>query len=283
MDLIFLLAMNGLVWGLIIALIALGLSIILGLLDVINIAHGDFFMLGAVGCWFVLAAGLPFWVALILVPLVGLAFGALVQQLVIKPVQVSPSLSIVATFGLSLILQESVRATFGAAPQRISPPVSGTVELFGVNYDVYRLVAAGFASAVLAGFFIFLNKTKFGTRMRAVRLDKDMAIALGIPSNQIFMATFAIGASVAMVGGIVASPITSIEFRLGIDILPLCFMAVIIGGLGNLPGTVAAAVLISVTEGVLTAFVEPTGARIATLLFMCVVLLVRPQGLFSRG
>jgi len=282
-DLIFILAMNGLVWGLIIALIALGLSIIFGLLDIINVAHGDFFMLGTVFAWTIILITGNFWIAFLIVPLLGMAFGALIERVVIRPVENSASLSIVATFGLSLILQESVRATFGATPKRILDPIGLTIPVAGFDYEVYRLFAAGVSIAAIAAFFLFLHRTKFGTWMRAVRQDRDTAVAMGVPSDRIFVVTFGLGMALAMLGGVVAAPITTVDFRLGLDVLPLCFMAVIIGGLGNLPGTAAAAVLLAFMEGIITSFTEPTTARIISLLFMSVVLLLRPQGIFARS
>lgn len=282
-DLIFILAMNGLVWGLIIALIALGLSIIFGLLDIINVAHGDFFMVGTVLAWVAIAMTGNFWIAFLIVPLIGMLIGCAIERMVIKPVENSASLSIVATFGLSLILQEAVRATFGATPKRILDPIGSTISVFGLNYQVYRLFAAAVAVGAILAFFLFLHRTKFGTWMRAVRQDRETAIAMGVPSNRVFLVTFGLGTAMAMFGGVVAAPITTVEFRLGLDVLPLCFMAVIIGGMGNLPGTAAAAVLLALMEGIVTSFTEPTTARIISLAFMSVVLLVRPQGIFARS
>ncbi len=283
MELLLILAINGLVFGLIIALIALGLSIIFGLLDIINVAHGDFFMLGTVLAWVLVTATGNYWVAFFIVPILGLALGAFIERVVLRPIEDSAALSIVAAFGLSLILQESVRATFGATPKRILDPIGLTFPILNLKYEVYRLFAAGVAILAITGFFIFLHRTKFGTWMRAVRQDREMAIAMGVPANRIFVVTFALGTAMATLAGVVAAPITSVEFRLGLDVLPLCFIAVIIGGLGNLPGTAAAAVLLSLMEGIITSFAAPTTARIVSLVLMSVVLLLRPQGIFARA
>jgi branched-chain amino acid transport system permease protein len=207
--------------------------------------------------------------------------GALIQRVVIQPIHNVAVLSIVATFGLSLILQESVRITFGPTPRRILPPIQGTVHLFGIDYEVYRIFAAAVAIVALVGFFMFLHRTRLGTWMRAVRHDRDTAVAMGIPAHRVYIFTFAIGFALAAVGGVVAAPITTVDFRGGVDILPFCFMAVIIGGLGNLPGTAAAAILVSVLEGVISSVADPTVARISSLVLMSAVLLLRPQGLFK--
>ena len=283
MELLLILAMNGLVFGLIVALIALGLSIIFGLLDIINVAHGDFFMVGTVLAWVIVTVTGNYWAAFLIVPILGLILGALIERGILRPIEDSPALSIVAAFGLSLILQEGVRATFGATPKRILDPIGLTIPVLNLRYEVYRLFAAGIAVLAIAGFFLFLHHTKFGTWMRAVRQDKEMATAMGVPANRVFVVTFALGTAMAMLGGVVAAPITSVEFRLGLDVLPLCFIAVIIGGLGNLPGTAAAAVLLAVMEGVITSFAAPTTARIVSLLLMSIVLLLRPQGLFAKA
>lgn len=275
------LALNGLVWGLIIALIALGLSIIFGLLDVINVAHGDLFMVGTVLAWTAVETTGSFAAALVLVPLFGLLLGIATERIAIRPVLRNPSLTIVSTFGLSLILQETVRATFGAAPRRLLPPVTGTFPVLGLNYEIYRIVAACAAGAALLAFFAFQQRTRFGTWMRAVRHDRETALTLGIPAGRVQLLTFALGAALALFGGVIAAPITTVDFRAGVEMLPACFMAVVIGGLGNLPGTVAAAVLLAMTEGVVSGLLDPTAARITSLALMSVVLLLRPQGLFA--
>src|ERR1700730_12042982 len=155
MDKLLLLGMNGLIWGLIIALIALGLAIIFGLLDIINLAHGDFFMVGTVLAWATLQSTGNFWLAFLIVPLIGFVLGALIQRVVIQPIHNVAALSIVVTFDLSLMLQESVRTTFGPTPRRFLPPIQATVPLFGIDYETYRLFAAAVALAALIGFFLF--------------------------------------------------------------------------------------------------------------------------------
>lgn len=280
-EVVLALAINGLVWGLIIALIALGLSIIFGLLDVVNVAHGDFFMLGTVGGLVLAIWTGSFWFALAVVPLLGLAFGLLIERFVIRPTIRQASLTIVTTFGLSMMIQEAVRAIYGPQPRRMQAPIEGTIPLFGIDYEVYRVLAALFAAICLFGFFLFLKHTKIGTWIRAVRHDPETATALGVPVVRICAITFGLGTAMAFLGGAIAAPITTVEFRTGVDILPFCFMAVIIGGLGNLEGTVAAAVLLAVLEGLVTSVTDPTIARIVSLAFMSAVLLLRPYGLFA--
>jgi branched-chain amino acid transport system permease protein len=266
---------------LIIALIALGLSIIFGLLDVINIAHGDFFMLGSIFAWFIIQFTGNFWLAIFIVPIIGFGLGALCEYLVIRPIKNAAALTIVATFGLSIFLQESVRATFGAAPKRLITPINDTFLIFGIEYEFYRIFAALFSILIILSFFLFLHKTKIGIWMRAVRFNPEIATAMGIPTKKIYLFTFALGFALAAQGGVIAAPITTVDFQTGIDILPFCFMAVIIGGLGNLEGTVAAALILSTFEGIITTFSDPTVARISSLILMCIILILRPHGIFS--
>ena len=281
MDTLLLLALNGLIWGLIIALIALGLSIIFGLLDVINIAHGDFFMVGTVLAWFTLEATGNFWLGF-LRRAAGRFHSRCVDAACRDPTHPRRCRAVDRRDLRPLTHPSGKRAhrvRAGAAP--ILPPITGTIPLFGIEYDIYRIFAAALSIAALVAFFLFLQHTTVGTWMRAVRHDRDTAIAMGIPAKRIYVLTFGIGFALAAFGGAVAAPITTVDFRGGVDILPVCFMAVIIGGLGNLPGTAAAAVLLAFFEGVIQSVADPTIARIASLVLMSAVLLLRPQGLFK--
>ena len=282
MDTLLLLAMNGLIWGLIIALIALGLSIIFGLLDIINIAHGDFFMVGTVIAWFTLEATGNFWLGFIVAPLIGFILGALIQRVVIQPdprrcrtVDRRNVRPVADPAGKRSHHFRADAAPHSAADHRRPCRCSASNTMCtGSLRPPYRLRRS-------SAFFLFLQHTKLGTWMRAVRHDRDTAIAMGIPAQRIYILTFGIGFALAAFGGAVAAPITTVDFRGGVDILPFCFMAVIIGGLGNLPGTAAAAVLLAFFEGIIQSVADPTVARIASLVLMSAVLLLRPQGLFK--
>jgi len=266
----------------IVALIALGLSLVFGLIEIINVAHGDLFMLGAVLAWYVIQTTDNFWLALATVPLAVGGLGVVVERSVLRPIEHRPIVTILATFGLSLIFQQSVLATFGGSPQRIEEPIRGVIPVLGTFYPGYRLFVALCSLAALGGLWLVLFRTRWGLWMRAVRQDREMALALGIPTPRVYMITFGLGAALAAVGGVLAAPITSLEFQMGLDVLPTAFIVVIIGGLGSLQGTLVAALLLGVLEGLANVFVTPTTARIVSLVVMAVVLFVRPQGLFGR-
>ncbi len=274
-------ALNGFVWGLILALIALGLTLVFGLLDIINIAHGELFMFGGVVGWYIMQYTNNFWIALVGAPLLAGLLGLLIERGVLRPLENQPIITIIATFGLSMIFQQSALWAFGGAAQRLFPPIEGEFHIFGFGYPTYRLFV-GFSSAVaIVLLWTFLHRFKYGMWMRAVKQDREMALALGIPIYQVYMLTFGLGSALAALGGILAAPITAVEFRMGVDILPAAFMVVIIGGLGSLEGSLLAAVLIGELEGLASVFVTPTTARIFSLVFMSAVLLLRPAGLLT--
>lgn len=275
-------ALNGLVWGFILALIALGLTLVFGLLEIINISHGELYMLGAVLGWYILQLTGNFWVSLLLAPLLVGLLGLVIERGVLRPIEGKPILTIIATFGVSLIFQQSVLSVFGGAPQRVPAPLAWEFSIFGFGYSGYRLFVAFCSALAITALWGFLHRFKYGMWMRAVRQDREMALALGIPISQVYMLTFGLGAALAALGGILAAPIVALEFRMGLDILPAVFIVVIIGGLGSLEGSLLAALLIGELEGLASVFVTPTTARIFSLVFMSVVLLFRPEGLLGR-
>jgi len=273
---------NGLVWGLILALIALGLTLVFGVIRIINVAHGDLYMLGAVAGWYVIGYTLNFWIALVIVPIIVAIVGLVMERSVLRPIEDKAILTIIATFGVSMVLQQTVLATFGGAPQRIEPPFRAVVELYGYGYDMFRLFVGGFSIVAIVALWLFLYRTRFGTWVRAVRQDRELALGVGIPTNRVYAVTFAIGSGLAALGGVLAAPIVALDFQMGIDILPSALMVVIIGGLGSLEGSLVAALILGEMEGIASVFVTPTTAKILQLLTMSVILLARPQGLFGR-
>ena len=275
-------ALNGLVWGLILALIALGLTLVFGLLEIINISHGELYMLGAVLGWYVLQFTGNFWVALVLAPLAVGVLGLVIERGVLRPIEGKPIITIIATFGLSLIFQQGALSVFGGAPQRIPAPFEWNLTILGFGYSGYRFFVALCSIVAISALWGFLRRFKYGMWMRAVRQDREMSLALGIPISRVYMLTFGLGSGLAALGGILAAPIVALEFRMGLDILPAVFIVVIIGGLGSLEGSLLAAILIGELEGLTSVFVTPTTARIFSLVFMSAVLLFRPEGLLGR-
>ena len=274
--------LNGVIWGMIMALIALGLNMIFGLLHIINMAHGVLYMLGAVVAWYFIDLTGNFWIALILAPVVVGAIGMAMERGLLRTIEDKPITTIICTFGIMLAVQHLVFMIFGGTPRRINIPIETRFQLFELQYPLMRIVIALISVAVMIALWFFLNKTKYGLWMRAVVQDREMAVALGIPVNQVYMWTFVLGSALAAFSGVLAAPIVYVDFMMGREILIMAFIIVIVGGMGNLEGSVLAAIIISLIQGVGSIFVPPAMATVFSLAFMIIVLLFRPQGLFGE-
>jgi branched-chain amino acid transport system permease protein len=274
--------LNGVIWGLIMALIALGLNMIFGLLHIINMAHGVLYMLGAVVAWYFIDLTGNFWIALILAPVVVGAIGMALERGLLRSIEDKPIITIICTFGIMLAVQHLVFMTFGGTPRRINIPIEGRFQLFDLQYPLMRVVIALISIGVMIALWFLLNKTKYGLWMRAVVQDREMAVAVGIPVNRVYMWTFVLGSALAAFSGVLAAPIVYVDFMMGREILIMAFIIVIVGGMGNLEGSVLAAIIISLIQGVGSLFVPPAMATAFSLAFMIIVLLFRPQGLFGE-
>jgi len=274
--------LNGVVWGLIMALIALGLNMIFGLLHIINMAHGALYMLGAVVAWYLIEVTGSFWIALVVAPLCVGAIGILMERGLLRKIEDKPITTIICTFGIMLAIQQLVLMIFGGSPRRIATPIPYRFPLFELQYPMMRIAIAILSILVMAGLWFFLRKTKYGLWMRAVVQDREMAVGLGIPVNKVYMWTFVLGSALAAFSGVLAAPIVSVEFMMGREVLIMAFIIVIVGGMGNLEGSVLAAIMISLIQGVGALFFPPSIATVFALGFMIIVLLIRPQGLFGE-
>ncbi len=274
--------LNAVVWGMIMALIALGLNMIFGLLHIINMAHGALYMLGAVVAWYLIELTGNFWIALVVAPLCVGIVGIAMERGLLRKIEDKPITTIICTFGVMLAVQQLVLMIFGGSPRRIAAPISYRFPLFQLQYPLMRIVIAFISILVMAGLWFFLRKTKYGLWMRAVVQDREMAIALGIPVNKVYMWTFVLGSALAAFSGVLAAPIVSVEFMMGREVLIMAFIIVIVGGMGNLEGSVIAAIMISLIQGIGSLFFAPSIATVFALAFMIIVLLIRPQGLFGE-
>jgi len=273
--------LNAVVWGMIMALIALGLNMIFGLLHIINMAHGALFMLGAVVAWYLIELTGSFWIALVIAPICVGVVGILIERGLLRTIEDKPITTIICTFGVMLAVQQLVLMIFGGSPRRITLPVAYRFPLFDLQYPLMRIVIALVSIGVMIGLWIFLRKTKYGLWMRAVVQDREMAVGLGIPVNKVYMWTFVLGSALAAFSGVLAAPIVSVEFMMGREVLIMAFIIVIVGGMGNLEGSVIAAIMISMIQGIGALFVPPAIATVFALAFMIIVLLIKPQGLFG--
>jgi branched-chain amino acid transport system permease protein len=272
---------NGLVNGLILALVASGLTLIFGIMDIVNFAHGDLFMLGAyIGTTAFLTSG-NFWVALVVSVVTMAVLGALLQATALRPlVGRDPLTTLLATFGISLIIQNYALWQYGPVPRKILEPVTGHFQLFYVDYPWYRIVIALMSAAIIGGLFLFMKYGKHGIWIRATTQDRVMAEAMGIPVPLVHTVVFAIGAAMAAAAGVLFGPTVGINHAMGFDFTLRAFVVVVVGGMGNLGGSILAAIFISLLESLATIWVSPAQAVIVSFVVLILTLLVRPTGLF---
>jgi branched-chain amino acid transport system permease protein len=272
---------NGIVTGLILALVASGLTLIFGIMDVVNFAHGELFMLGAyVGALILTVTG-SFWVALVGASLLIALFGAMMYLTTLQPLLGrDPLTTILATFGMSLVLQNYALWQFGPVARKIQEPFTGQFTLFYLQYPWYRLVIAGLAAAIIAGLWLFLKFGTYGIWIRATTQDRVMAEAMGIPVPWVLTAVFAIGAAMAAASGVLFAPLVGVNHAMGLDWVLKAFIVVVVGGMGNLGGSILAAIFISLLEAYASLWVSPAQAVIVSFVALILTLLFRPTGLF---
>ena len=279
--------MEGLVTAAVLALTAVGLSLTFGIMRVVNVAHGEFFMLGAVSAWFVThwlpgPPALAFAAALVLCPLFVGAIAVLADMLILKRLNYQPEATIVATIGILYILQQAALSFFGPDARPVAAPFNFRIQLPWFGYSGYKLVVIAAAAAVLGGVWLLLSRTRIGLMMRATQIDRDTARAFGINVDRVYAGVFGLGAALAAIAAVLIVPIQQAHYLMGADPLLLSFIVVIIGGLGSLRGTLVAALLIGLSDGVISTFFAPTLAKIIATLLVALVLVFRPQGLFGK-
>src|SRR5882757_8716247 len=274
---------NGIVTGMILALVASGLTLIFGIMDVVNFAHGEMFMLGAYVGVITYAATGDFWVAFVIATLTIAALGAALYWTTLRPLLGRDSLTtILATFGISLVLQNYALWQFGPVARRIPEPVSGHFTFFYLDYPWYRLIIALMSAAIIGGLWLFLKFGTFGIWIRATMQDRVMAQAMGIPVPMVLTAVFAIGSGMAAASGVLFGPLVGVNHAMGLDWVLKAFIVVVVGGMGSLGGSIAASILVSLLEAYASLWVSPAQAVIVSFVVLILTLLFRPTGLFVR-
>lgn len=277
---------TGLSLGTIYLLLALGLSIVFGLLTVVNFAHGAMFMWGAYAGVLVISITGNFWLALLAAPLIIGSYGLITERWLIRPLYGRDiNYPLLLTFGLQFIMIEIIRIVWGTSDQPFSAPdlLSAPIEFFGVFYfPSYRVFLIIITSVICILLWIFLEKTDLGLIIRAGTRDPLMVRALGIDMRRIWWLVFGIGASLAGIAGLLASPIRSVFPEMGISMLVECFVVVVVGGMGSLKGAILAGIIMGEASSITTLF-YPQMADIVIFLVMAVVLLIRPSGLFGKA
>jgi len=279
-------SLEGAVQAAVLALTAVGLSLVFGTMRVVNIAHGEFFMLGAVLAWWIASfvGGPPaigFVMALVLAPTITGLLASAVDWAILKRLNYDPEATIVATIGVLYIIQQSVLMTYGPDAHPVQPPFNYRLYFPWFGYSGYKLFVIGAAIVLLLGVWVTVTKTRIGLVLRATQLDSEIAQAFGIGVNRVYAVVFGVGAALAAMAAVLIVPIQQAHYLMGADPLLLSFIVVIIGGLGSLRGTVVAAVLIGMSDGVISVFFDPTLAKILATLLVASVLVFRPNGLFG--
>ena len=276
---------SGVALGAILIMVALGLSIIFGMLGVVNFAHGALFMVGAyAGLWVASLTG-SFWWGLLIAPLAIGAFGMAIEFLLIRPLyNRSVDDPLLLTFGLGYVLVEAVRIVFGSDGIPFETPalLSGVADLGIGFFPVYRLFVVGVVAAVLVLLWLFLEKTKYGLIVRAGARDPLIMRVLGVDIGRVWLMVFGLGIGLTALGGVLAAPMRNVSPEMGALVLAEAFVVTVIGGMGSLIGAVVAGLLVGVAVS-MTALFAPEMATIVMFALMALVLLVRPQGLFGRA
>jgi branched-chain amino acid transport system permease protein len=275
---------NGIGTGLIYFLLAVGLTLIFGVRDFVNFAHGSFFVLGALLSWSLLGYGTNFWIMLIAAPLIIGAIGFVLEPLLIRRFyDVDPAFQIVGTIGLTLVIQEVATMIWGPANRSTQPPeaLQGLVNLGFASYPAYRIFIMVVAVVVGAALWWLIERSSFGASLRAGAEDRDMASCLGINTGLLFAVTFAIGVGLAALGGVLAAPTRGLNTGSAAEILGIAFVIIVVGGMGSFLGAFVGSLLIGLAQSMTIAF-APAYGSVVIYIAMIVVLMVKSDGLFGK-
>jgi branched-chain amino acid transport system permease protein len=292
--------LNGIQLGVMLFLMSAGLTLIFGVMGLINLAHGSLYMVGAFACAAVAAWTGSFWLGLVASLACAAAAGAIVELLVIRRLYDRDHLDqVLATFALILIFSEGTRWLFGSFPLYLDIPLllQGAVDLPGdATYPVYRLAIIAVGALVALGLYLLIGKTRLGMRIRAGESDREMIGALGVDIRTLYTLVFALGSALAGLAGAIVGPLQSVQVGMGEPVLILAFVVIVIGGIGSIKGALVGALLVGITDTLgrlllpqlLTLFMDPSqagmigGAAASMLIYvvMAVILSVKPRGLF---
>jgi branched-subunit amino acid ABC-type transport system permease component len=284
LDQVLIQTVNGVVAGLILALVSSGLTLIFGIMDVVNFAHGELFMLGAYVGVLTLAATGNFWLALVAATLAIALLGVAIYLTTLRPLLGrDPLTTILATFGVSLVLQNYALWQFGPIARKIDAPFTGHFTLFYLDYPWYRVLIALISAGLIGALWLFLKFGTWGIWIRATTQDRVMAQAMGIPVPLVLTVVFAIGAGMAGASGVLFGPLAGVDHAMGLNWILRVFIVVVVGGMGNLAGSILAALLISLLEAYASLWVSPAQAVIVSFVVLILTLLFRPTGLFAQS
>lgn len=265
------------------AMIALGLAVTFGMLGVLNLAHGEFVMMGAFCALVVDRAGAPFLLAVPLALLVCGGVGLIVEVLLIRPLYRRPFDTLVATWGLSLLLRKLAEAGFGLGFNSVAVPLAGTMTLLGTDYPTYRLMLIVVCVTIIGALFAWYGTSRAGLRIRAMVGNPDLARALGMPVKRLATTTFVVGSCLAGLAGVMVAPLVPVHPYLGLDYVIKSFFVLVVGGLGSVLGVVAGTGVIGGLDSLMSAVFGSTQAYFTVLVVAILFLWLKPRGLFAHG
>lgn len=273
---------NGLSVSAMLFITALGLVIIFGLMDVVNMAHGEFIMIGAYVAYFVTTVyQSSFVLAMILAFIVTALFGILIEVTLIKKLYGKVAETLLATFALSVILQQVVRMVLGPEDKFVGLPIDGSLEISGIVVPLYNIFLIGIALLILAGTLALFFKTAFGMQLRAVTKNRSMAQCLGINTSRIDTLTFACGSGLAGLAGALIAPVKSVMPSMGMSYIVDGFLTVVLGGFTSIVGTAASSAVVGESVTVMAGFMSEITAKILVFLIIIVMIRFKPEGLFA--
>ena len=265
------------------SVLVLGLAVIFGLLGVLNIAHGEFIMAGAYCAYVTQASGWPFLAAFPLALIVCGALGLVVERGLIRPLYARPFDTLVATWGLSLLLRKVAEAIFGMGFHSLDIPLAGTVALLGTDYPAYRLALIVAGVVVLTGLFLWFRLSSTGTRIQAMVGNRELAEAVGIPVRRLAAYAFIAGTCLAGLAGVMIAPLVPVQPFMGLDYVLKTFFVLVVGGLGTVMGVLSGAAVIGGLDSVVSAAIDATYGYLTVLVVAIVFLWLKPRGLFARS
>ena len=265
------------------AVLALGLAVIFGLLGVLNIAHGEFIMIGAYCAYLIQSWEWPYLVALPLALAICGVIGWAVEWIMIRPLYRRPFDTLVATWGLSLLLRKIAEGIFGLGFRSVAIPLPGTVDFLGTEYPIYRLVLIAISLAVVAGLVIWYGSSRTGSRIRAMVSNPELAQAQGMSVRQLAAGTFIVGTCLAGLGGVMIAPLAPVQPFMGLDYVLRAFFVLIVGGLGSVLGLVSGAAVIGGFDSVISAVTTTTDGYFAVLVLAILFLWLRPRGIIAHS
>jgi branched-chain amino acid transport system permease protein len=274
----------GLSIGSIYILMALGLTLMFGMMHIINFAHGAVYMLGAFVIYYVFfQAGVPYFAAFVIAMMLLGAFGYLIERSIYRPIKGGIEPTLVALLALTTFLQAAGYPVFGQLDKHVPPVFTGTQDILGVRISVERLMIIPLAGALVIGLYLFINKTRLGGAMRAIEQDKEAASLQGVNVDRINGLAFAVGFALAAAAGALMAPIFKLDPMMGEQPLLKAFIIIILGGLGSIPGAILGGLMLGLIDSIVATALGAEPAFLLSFVFIILVLLFKPTGLFGHA